>query len=234
MAEFKLRLKGEPVGVTSELVSQWLDSALKDGVALAADPGGGEYFLNVTADSEKLEALAQRAGCKPSVALRRLVATNAQIPTAEASVKMKLPRVGELPPRTMPKPVQMTADDLVPGVRMLNRGVALVYGVDPALTPQEDRELGAALAEVMNRRSPAWLISNGDLIKATLTFGRWSMAQTSALDAKLKEKREREKGKGGKDTAVKPSADGFAPATSADEMQRQFANAAAFGGGDES
>jgi hypothetical protein len=75
MKEYKLRVCSEVPEATSEAVSGWLDDALKTSAPLVGDPGGGEAFCNLSLDEQKVAELANRHGCKPNVALRRLIAS---------------------------------------------------------------------------------------------------------------------------------------------------------------
>ena len=80
MKEFKIRICSEVPEATSETVSGWLDEALKTGASLAADPGGGEAFCNLSLDEGKVAELANRHGCKPNVAVRRWLPAMFRLP----------------------------------------------------------------------------------------------------------------------------------------------------------
>jgi len=234
MKEFKLRLRSEIPEATSETVAGWLDEALKDGASLAADPGGGEAFVNVTLDESKVAELANRHGSKPPVALRRLIASHVSVPAGEARKKSAGAVAAELlPGKVLPRKLEYKEADLLPLVRGLDSGMTLLYRriyglpeLTAARTPEADRELASAMAECVNRRSPEWLLGNADLVKLTVSFVRWSFAQTDELDKQTKALRE----KAAKKTAEnRASAVPGAPAMTPEELNAVLAESIAAG-----
>ncbi len=193
MKEFKIRICSEVPEATSETVSGWLDEALKTGASLAADPGGGEAFCNLSLDEGKVAELANRHGCKPNVAVRRLVASNVSL-AAEKLPKKTAGAVlaAVLPGKVLPQKLQFKDADLLPLVRGLDSGMVLLYRqiyglpeLTAARTPEADRELASAIAECANRRAPEFLLANIDLVKLTVAGVRWSMEQTDQLEKQI-------------------------------------------------
>lgn len=198
--EYKLRLPREVPEVTSETVAAWLDEAIdpeKKLARLPADPGGGPERISLSLDAAKVVDFANKRGEKVHVALRRLIASKVKIePLAEPEGKSGLTAAEAkefLPERILPRKLAYEAEDFVDFVRTMDKGLAFTYRkvyrleeLKPAETPEEDRKLGAALAEVCNRRSPAWMLANADLVKLAVTSFRWSMAQTEDLDSRVR------------------------------------------------
>ena len=209
MKEFKFRICSEVPEATSEAVSGWLDESLKSGTSLESDPGGGEAFCNLSLDEQKVSDLANRHSCKPNVALRRLVATKISLAAESPKRKSAGATVAEiLPGKVLPKRLEYKEADLLPVVRGLDSGMALlyrkIYGL-PELTavrtPEADRELASAMAECVNRRSPEWLLANADLVKVTFSFVRWSFAQTDELEKQVVTAQEKARKKTGEGSA---------------------------------
>jgi hypothetical protein len=210
MKEFKIRICSEVPEATSEAVSGWLDEALKTGASLAADPGGGEAFCNLSLDEGKVTELANRHGCKANVALRRLIAGNVSLATVESSKKKSAGAVmaDVLPGKVLPKRLEYKEADMLPLVRGLDSGMVLlyrqIYGLEElraAQTPEADRELAGAMAECINRRAPEWLLANADLVKVTFSFARWSFAQTDELEKQVVAAKEKVRKKTGEGSA---------------------------------
>ena len=138
-----------------------------------------------------------------------------------------------LPGKVLPKKLEYNEADLLPVVRGLDSGMALlyrrIYGLSEltaARTPEADRELASAMAECVNRRSPEWLLANADLVKVTVSLVRWSFAQTDELEKQVsaaKEKARKQKAAG---SAVAP---GGSPASINDELNHPFTESAGFG-----
>jgi hypothetical protein len=211
MKEFKIRICSAVPEATSEAVSGWLDAALKTGASLAADPGGGEAFCNLSLDEGKITELANRHGAKPNVVLRRLIASNVSLAAAESPKKKSAGAVVAevLPGKVLPKRLEYKDADMLPLVRGLDSGMVLlyrqIYGLEEltaASTPEADRELAGALAEVLNRRSPEWLLANADLVKLTFAGVRWSFEQTAELDKQIVAAKEKARKKAGGASAV--------------------------------
>ena len=221
MKEFKIRICSEVPEATSEAVSVWLDETLKTGASLATDPGGGEAFCNLSLDEDKVSELATRHGCKPNVALRRLVATKISVAAAESPKRKSAgATVAELlPGKVLPKRLEYKEADLLPVVRGLDSGMVLLYRriyglpeLTAARTPEADRELASAMAECVNRRSPEWLLANADLVKVTFSFVRWSFAQTDELEKQVvtaKEKARKKTSEGSTSAAPGASSSGM-------------------------
>jgi hypothetical protein len=200
MKEYKLRIGAEVPEATSETVASWLDEALKTGVSLAADPGGGEFFCNLSLDESKVMELANRHGCKTNVVLRRLIAGKVSLAYLESSNKRSAgAMIAEiLPGKVLPKKLEYKEADLLPVVRGLDSGMVLLYRrlyglpeLKTVRTPEADRELASAMAECVNRRSPEWLLANADLVKLTFSFVRWSFAQTDELEKQVSATKEK-------------------------------------------
>lgn len=194
MKEYKLRICSEIPEATSDTVAGWLDDALKTGASLASDPGGGEAFCNLSLDEQKVAELANRHGCKQSVALRRLVAGKVSLPAVESKKQSAGAMMADiLPGKVLPKKLEYKEADLLPLVRGLDSGMVLLYRrifdlpeLTAARTPEADRELASAMAECVNRRSPEWLLANADLVKVSFSLVRWSFAQTDELEKQVR------------------------------------------------
>lgn len=235
MKEYKLRICSEVPEATSETVAGWLEDALRTGASLAGDPGGGEAFCNLSLDEQKVAELANRQGCKPNVALRRLIASKVSLAAVESPKKKSAGGMMAeiLPGKVLPKKLEYNEADLLPVVRGLDSGMVLlyrrIYGLSEltaARTPEADRELASAMAECVNRRSPEWLLANADLVKVTVSLVRWSFAQTDELEKQVsaaKEKARKQKADG---SAVAP---GGSTAGMNDELNHPFTEGAGFG-----
>lgn len=198
--EYKLRLPREVPEATSEAVAAWLEEAATGKGHLPADPGGGPNRVSLSLDPAKVVEFANTRREKVHVALRRLIAAHVKIdplpdPEAGAEKKSAAEDAKELlPERVLPRKLSYESKDFVSFVRAMNKGLAFAYRriyrlqeLKPAETPEEDRELAGAMAEVCNRRSPAWILANADLVKLGISSFRWSMAQTEELDTRLRE-----------------------------------------------
>lgn len=195
--DYKVRMPAEVAEATSANVTAWIEQALEGDARLAPDPGAGPALIALRLDSEKLLELANRRREKLPVVLRRLIASHVNLPPAEEETKGKSAGATAaelLPDKVLPRKLAYTAEDLLPIVRGLDKGLAMayrrVYGLkelDPAQTVEEDRDLACAMAECANRRSPKWLIENADLAKLTVSLVRWTMAQTDQLDKNVEE-----------------------------------------------
>lgn len=211
MKEFKIRICSEVPAATSEAASGWLDQALKTNGSLAADPGGGDAFCNLSLDEGKVTELANRHGAKPNVVLRRLIAGNVSLAGAESPKKKSAGAVMAevLPGKILPKRLEYKDADMLPLVRGLDSGMLLlyrqIYGLEELTavsTPEADRELASAMAECLNRRSPQWLLANADLVKLTFASVRWSFEQTAELDKQIVAAKEKARKKPGGPSAV--------------------------------
>jgi hypothetical protein len=202
MREYKLRLPREIPEATSETVAAWLDEASESKTKLAADPGGGAVRISLSLDPEKVVAFANARREKVHVALRRLIASHVKIETApEGEESPAAAEARELvPERILPRKLAYDAEDFIDFVHGADKGLAFVYrkvhrldDLKPAETPAEDRKLAGAMAEVCNRRSPAWMLANADLVKLAMTSFRWGIAQTEDLDGRAREGKSRAK-----------------------------------------
>lgn len=202
--EYKLRVPREIPEATSEAVAAWLDEAIENGPSsrggrLAADPGGGPVRVSLSLDPEKVVEFANKRRERVNVALRRLVASHVKLEPAPDPEESKETRTAEeakelLPERVLPRKLAYESKDFVGFVRTMDKGLAIAYRriyslkeLKPAETPEEDRELAGALAEVCNRRSPAWMLANADLVKLGITSFRWGIAQTEDLDGRVRD-----------------------------------------------
>lgn len=203
MREYKLRVPREIPEATSENVAAWLSETQESKGALAADPGGGPVRISLSLDPAKVLEFANARRERVHVALRRLIASHVKLePLPDTDEKPERPSAAEakelLPERVLPRKLAYEAKDFVGFVRAMDKGLALTYRkiyrldeLKPAETADEDRELAGALAEVCNRRSPAWMLANADLVKLGITSFRWGMAQTEDLDGRVRETKPR-------------------------------------------
>jgi hypothetical protein len=196
LKEYKIRLPKDAPEVTSEAVAQWLDQAIADGTAakLPADPGGGAARVSLSLDSEKVVSFANKKRERITVVLRRLIASRVkfELPPAKDEETEERP-AANLPDRVLPRKLSYDESDFLDVVRGMDKGLALVYRwiysvkeLKPAETPEADRKLAGAVAEVCNRRSPGWFVANADLFRLAATSFRWSMTQTELLDAQVR------------------------------------------------
>lgn len=195
MREYRIRLPKELPDVTSDVVSAWLDQALADGDALRlpADPGGGAARVSLSLDRDKVLKLANARGEKPVPLLRRLIASHVHIDVPEPKEEWEKSEA-ELPERVLPRKLSYDAEDFLRLIEAMDKGLAALYRrayalkeLKPAETPKEDRKLAEGMAEVANRRSPAWFVGNADLVRLAISAFSWSMAQTEQLDAQVRE-----------------------------------------------
>lgn len=199
--DYKVRMTVEVAEATSANVSAWLEEALASDKRLAPDPGAGPELVGFRVDSEKVVTLANKMRERVPVVLRRLIATHVNLPPREDEREGK--SAGEaaaemLPDKVLPSKLAYTAEDMLPIVKGMDKGLAVayrrIYGLKElpvAQTAEEDRDLASAMAECANRRSPKWLIENADLAKLTVSLVRWTMAQTDDLEKAAGEKREK-------------------------------------------
>jgi hypothetical protein len=199
--EYKLRLPREVPEATSENVARWLEQISTHGYigVFAADPGGGPVRVSLSLDAAKVVEFANVRREKVHVALRRLIASNVKIeplPDREEARSSHDEAKELLPEKILPRKLAYESKDFVGFVRAMDKGLAVAYRriykleeLKPAETPEEDRDLAAALAEVCNRRSPAWMLANADLVKLGVTSFRWGIAQTEDLDGRVREKK---------------------------------------------
>lgn len=202
--EYKLRLPREVPEATSETVAAWLEEALdpeKKFPRLPADPGGGPVRISISLDPTKVVDFANKAKEKKHIALRRLIASKVKIePVPESETKSDRPSAAEakelLPERVLPRKLSYESEDFLGFVQGMDKGLAFTYRkfykmkeLKAAETPEEDRKLAGALAEVCNRRSPAWMLANADLVKLAVSSFRWAIAQTEDLDGRVLEKK---------------------------------------------
>jgi hypothetical protein len=195
--EYKLRLVSDVEEATSANVTAWLEEALaNDAKRLAPDPGAGAAMLSLRLDPEKVAELANRKRDRVPVLLRRLIATHAELEPAVKAEAGEASPAELLPGKVLPRKLSYEPEDFLDFIHAINKGMALLYrrklglrDLKAAETPEEDRKLAGALAEVTNRRSPAWLVANADLVKLGMTSFRWSLAQTEQLDAQVREAR---------------------------------------------
>ncbi len=194
--DYKLRVPREIPEATSEAVSGWLDQAAEQGGRLASDPGGGPVKISLSLDPAKVVALANKKRERVPVMLRRIIASHVRlepVPVPEDE-KTETRAADLLPDRVLPRKLSYEAEDFLDFIRGIDKGLALVYRqayglkeLKPAETPEEDRKLAGALAECVNRRSPAWLLANADIVKLGITSFRWGLAQTEDLDARVRD-----------------------------------------------
>ena len=194
--EYKIRVSKELPEVTSESVTAWLDQAIAQGGKLASDPGGGPVRISLSLDSEKVVGFANKKRERVVIALRRLIASNVKLdpmPEREESAQGKAEVSDLIPDRVLPRKLSYEAEDFLDFIRGMDKGLALVYRrayklkeLKPAETPSEDRKLASALAECANRRSPAWMLANADLVRLGISSFRWSIAQTEDLDSRVR------------------------------------------------
>lgn len=199
--DYKVRMASEVAEATSANVSAWLEEALASGKRLAPDPGAGPELIGFRVDSEKVVELANKMRERVPVVLRRLIATHVNLPPREDDREGKSAGAAAaemLPDKVLPAKLAYSAEDMLPIVKGMDKGLAVayrrIYGLKElpvAQTAEEDRDLASAMAECANRRSPKWLIENADLAKLTVSLVRWTMAQTDDLEKAAGEKREK-------------------------------------------
>ena len=158
------------VEIDSDNLAAWLDSIIEaGGGSLAPDPGPGQKTLRVSLDSEKVEQTAKLASESESVFLRRLIATRVRIPEEEKEREKPRPKSPVLP-----KDLRISAEQLEPAIAgvdalqswLLSRYVVRVPETREAsrMTANERADLSRSSAQLINRRAPAWLAENIDVL----------------------------------------------------------------------
>ena len=184
---YSVRVPAGVPDISSEQVAAWLDAQLASRASLATDPGAGEHTLRLSVDTEKVTAGAKAAHEPEAVFLRRLIASNVRI--REESVKE---------PETKPKPpvlkgtMRLQPEQVKPLVRLFEAGRSLVIrralrapqAVSAAAFTEEEREqLAVSVTEVINRRAPAKVIENADLIGLATTIVAIEARKIEAVQA---------------------------------------------------
>lgn len=172
---YTVRVPQNAPDLDSAQVSAWLDEQTEAGAALAPDPGAGPKVLRLTLDRSKVEEAAHSASESEAAFLRRLIATRADVkpeprePEAGKRAEPKArPRAVVLPPRLRLSPDQLTpvvaAFDHVQALA-ISRSMGVPEAAAVARMDEEERaQLATATAELANRRAPAWLVGNVDLV----------------------------------------------------------------------
>ena len=198
---FKFRMAGKAPEATSENVTAWLEEMLEKDSRLAPDPGSGPELVGLTLDRELVLKLANKKHQRTHVVLRRLIATKCNLPPAKDEEESAAETARALlPEKVLPQKQQLTPEDMLLIVKTMDKGMVVAYrqiyglkDLDAAQTEEEDANLAKAMAECGNRRSPAWLLQNADLVKLTMAAVRWGMAQTDELDKNVSARREEKK-----------------------------------------
>ena len=170
---YTVRVPSGAPDISSEAVAQWLDSHSASPAELASDPGAGERSLRLSLDKEKVEQGARAAGEAEATFLRRLIATNIELPQEEE--KQQREQKDEAKPKApvLKGKLSLRPDQVRPVVRAFESGQSLVirraFGVPQAVeaaafTEAEHEELSVSACEVLNRRAPRMLVENVDWI----------------------------------------------------------------------
>jgi hypothetical protein len=201
--EYTLKIASRPSQATSENMAAWIEELLAKGGKLERDPGAGEESLSLSLDPEKVSTLANKRREQVPALLRRILATKAGLaPAPKPDKSIGEAMAGALPSKILPPKLRFEETDLLAVVQGLDKGMAAsyrqIYGLrelKSAETPEEDRELAAAMAETLNRRAPKWLVENADLAKLTVIAVKWSLAQTEDLDRQVRDAQGAKRGK---------------------------------------
>jgi hypothetical protein len=170
--------EGAP-NVNTVQVAEWLDACLASPTQLAADPGAGERSLRLSLDKHSVEQGARAAGEPEATFLRRLIATNVQLPEEKEEVKEEKPHPK---PLVLKGPGKIRPDQMIVVVRAFEAGQSFLIrkslqvshvaeAADAAAYTTEEREdVATAAAEVVNRRAPAVVVENIDIIGLATTL----------------------------------------------------------------
>lgn len=164
----------QSVEVGSDNLDAWLDEALDSGAAsLVPDLGPGPKTLRLSADSEKVEQVTKAAGeTEPSVSIRRVILSHIRV--GKEPEKPPRPK-----PAVLPRNLRIEAQQIGPVIAaldhvqtfLLERATRCPEARQAAhLTEIERADLSRAAVEVVNRRAPAWLVENIDLVGAVSTI----------------------------------------------------------------
>jgi len=172
---YTVRVPTNAPDITSDNVSQWLESHLASSTDLAHDPGAGERSLRLSLERERVAQGALSADEPEATFLRRLIATNVAIPQEEQEESKTQAR-----PRApvLKGALKLRPDQIRPVVRSLEAAqsyaIRQAFQVPEAVeaaafTEQERDELSVATCEVLNRRAPQVLVENIDLVGLATT-----------------------------------------------------------------
>ena len=186
---YSVRVPTGAPDVSSEQAGAWLDAQSASGIPLVADPGAGERTLRLSLDQEKVKAGAKVAQEPEAVFLRRLVASYVRIP--EESVKAE-PEAKPKPPPVLKGAMRLQPEQVKPIVRLFEAGQSFVIrralnapeALQAAAFTEEEREqLAVSATEVVNRRAPARMIENADLIGLATTVVAIEARKIEAVQA---------------------------------------------------
>ncbi|MGH9475071.1 MAG: hypothetical protein ACRD1C_01935 [Terriglobales bacterium] len=188
-----VRISTEAPEIDSTQLAVWLDDQLTKPAPLAPDPGAGELTLRLSLDAGKVKDAAKAAGESEAVFLRRLIASNVSVPTEG-------PRESEAKPKplVLRGNLRLRQEQLRPlvgafdGVQsfMIRRALKAPDATkEAALTTEERDRLAANLAETLNRRAPARLAANVDLIGLALDLVATSWQKIDGVKAAAERKR---------------------------------------------
>jgi hypothetical protein len=192
---YTVRVPAGTPDVASEDAAAWLDNQLSSSAPLAADPGAGERTLRLSLDQDRVKTGAKAAGEPEAVFLRRLIASNVQVP--EGPDKQE--------PEAKPKalvlrgPARLRTEQMMPVVRMYETAQSYVIrkalkapeAVREAAFSEEERDLLATgTAEVLNRRAPEQLVQNIDILGLGLTVLAIEAKKIEAVQAVAERKRQ--------------------------------------------
>jgi len=192
---YTVRVPAGTPDINSEQVAAWLDTQSSSNELLASDPGAGERTLRLSLDHNKVKGGAQAVGEVEAVFLRRLIATNVRVPEgpskSEAEVKPKLP--------VLKGTLRLQPEQVMPLVRLFEAGQSLIIrralqtpeAVHEAAFSEGERELLATgTAEVINRRAPARLVQNIDIVGLAVTIVAIEARKIEAVQAVAELKRQ--------------------------------------------
>jgi hypothetical protein len=185
---YTVRVPSGTPDITSEQAAAWLDKQFASNAPLAADPGAGERTLRLSLDQDKVKAGARAAEEPEAVFLRRLIASNIRIPEepdkTEPEAKPKAP--------VLKGTLRLQPEQVKPVVRLYEAGQSYVIRRalkapeavhEAAFTEEEREQLAASATEVINRRAPAKVIENADLIGLATTIVAIEAQKIEAVQA---------------------------------------------------
>lgn len=200
---YTVRVPAGAPDIGSDAVTQWLEAHLASPFELATDPGAGERSLRLSLDRERVEQAARAASEPEATFLRRLIATNVAVPQEEKPQERK----DEARPKTLvlKGSLKLRPDQVRPVVRAFEAGQSYVirraFGVPQAVeaaafTEAEREELSVSTCEVLNRRAPAALVENIDLVGLATTLiaiESRKIEQVQAIAESLRQQRAEQK-----------------------------------------
>jgi len=189
---YSVRIAAKSPEVSSEQVVQLLDAFLASPAELGPDPGAGDRTLRLSLDADQVKTGAKAVGEAEAVFLRRLIASNVQVPAEGAVTQESEPTPKAL---VLKGSLKLRQEQIRPLISLVDAGQSFalrrVFRLPPepevlqaaAYTEVEKDQLSAASVELVNRRAPKWLVENADVIGFLSTFSSIELQKIERLKA---------------------------------------------------